>query len=258
MFDYTSMLVQETINDVKRIGNIAKYSTQGFYIAYLIYALIAGAGFWFINAPLLALAVGYLIYDLHSTNHPNKSQNKKVRRLLKRVKQAIKLFPLAVSLYNLCLTLENPNVFALLATAFTLISWLLAFVFDLLTVIIEKRYNLFKEAIQADVDEITKPFKSVGNFFKKAVGQEVSAPTRSKDRVMLDEQVVEYRKTKAEKKEQKQQEQRQARQAKAQEWKGKFRSKFVERQLLQSAKKRKSTNEPQLPAPDPQDEGEDE
>ena len=254
MFDYTSMLVQETINDIKRIGNIAKYSTQGFYIAYLIYALIAGAGFWFINAPLLALAVGYLIYDLHSTNHPNKSKNKKVRRILNRIKQVIKLFPLAVSLYNLCLTLESPNIFALLTTAFTLISWLLAFVFDILTVIIEKRYNLFKEAIQADVDELLKPIKTAGNFIKKLTGKDVDTPQPTKTRAKLDEQVVEYRKTKAEKRQQSKQEKRQQAKDKLQVIANKFRSKSAERKLLQNSKKRKTTSSPQLPAPDDKEE----
>ena len=253
MFDYTSMILQETINDIKKIGHIAKYSTQGFYIVYLIYALIAGTGFWFINAPLLALAIAYLIYDLHNTNHPStkesKLQNKKIKRLYKRIKQVIKIFPLATALYSLCLTFEDPNIFTLLSTAFMLISWLLAFIFDILTVVIEKRYNLFIEAIKADVDEVVKPFKEAGNFLKRVAGKEVAEPILSKERIMMNERIGEFRQKKADKKEEVKQERREKAKAKFQATTDKIRSKFTESKLLLAQKLTKTPTQPQLPEP---------
>ena len=184
MFDYTAMLIHETIKDIKNIGNIAKYSTQGVYIVYLVYALIAGTGFWFINAPLLVLAVAYLIYDLHSTNHKNKQQDKKVRRLFSRIRRALKAFPLCVSLYSLYLTIEEANAFTLITTAFMLISWTLAFIFDILVSIVEKRIELFKVGFNEDLTNIF-PVKSVGNIIKKATGQPVQAPTPTKTQALL-------------------------------------------------------------------------
>ena len=254
MLDYTKMLIDATIKDIKRIRNIANYSSQGFTLVYLVYALIAGTGFWFINAPLLALAIAYLVYDLHNTNHTltkeDKLKNKKVKRLFKRIKQAIKLFPLCVALYNLCLTFENPNIFSLLSTAFMLIAWLITLVFDILTVIFETRLNLFKEAIQADIEEVTKPFREAGNFFKKVTGQEVTTPTISKQRALLDEQVVEYRKEKADKKEEAKQAKKEERKRKSEVFWGNVRSKFTESKLLKGAKNDEQTpTTPQLPEP---------
>lgn len=254
MLDYTSMILQETINDIKKIGHIAKYSSQGFTIAYLIYALIAGTGFWFINAPLLALAIAYLIYDLHSTNHTitkeDKLKNKKVKRLYTRIKQAIKLFPLVVALYNLCLTFENPNVFTLLSTAFMLISWLLAFVFDVLTIIVERRYKYLMEALKADWEELTKPLKEAGNFLKRVTGKEVTAPVLSKERIQMDERIGEFRQKKADKKEEVKQQRREKVKAKFQNATDKMRSKITESKLLKGGKKDEQTPDlAQLPAP---------
>ena len=198
MLDYTSMIIKETIDDIKKIGHIAKYSTQGFYIVYLIYALIAGTGFWFINAPLLALAIAYLIYDLHSTNHKNKSQDKAVKKIYNRIKQALKFFPLCVSLYSLYLTVDTANAFTLITTAFMLIAWLLAFIFDILTSIIEKRIELIKAAWKEDWETMIQPVKSVGNIIKKVAGQPVTTPAPTKTQIKL-QQMLEKHKARKEK-----------------------------------------------------------
>lgn len=197
MFDYTIMLFHETIKDIKNIGNIAKYSTQGVYIIYLIYSLISGTGFWFINAPLLALAVAYLIYDLHSTNHKNKKQDKKVKKLYNRLKQALKLFPLCVSLYSLYLTIEQANAFTLITTAFMLISWLLSFIFDILVTVIEKRMDLFKAAVKEDLNSFTQPVKTVGDTIKKAVGLPVQTQPLTKVQELLQKKLEKHRTAKA-------------------------------------------------------------
>ena len=254
MLDYTSMIIKETIDDIKRIGCIAKYSSQGFTIAYLIYTLITGTGFWFINVPLLALAVAYLIYDLHSTNHTltkeDKLKNRKVKRLYDRIKRAIKFFPLCVALYNLCLTFENPNIFSLLSTAFMLISWLLACVFDLLTLIVERRYKYLMEALKADWDEATKPLREAGNFFKKVAGQEVVAPVLSKERIQMDKRIDAFRQEKADKREEAKQAKKEERKRKSEVFWGNVRSKFTESKLLKAEKNDEQTpTTPQLPEP---------
>ncbi|MBR2341622.1 MAG: hypothetical protein IKA72_04370 [Clostridia bacterium] len=244
MFDYTKMILEKTIKDVKAVAYVSNIATQAMYIIYLVYALIAQTGFWYVNALLLALSTAYFLYFLHSSNHEAKNKNlsKKIRKLYARIKQAVKFFPLAVALYSLCLTVENVNPFTLISTAFMLITWLLQLIFDVLGAIIGNRIELFKEAIEADVNEIAKPVKSVGNFFKQVTGQEVQAPKApSKNRVWLDEQMKGYRETKAEEKRIKQEEKREQRKQAIQEKKRKF---------LQGAKRALGgNNQKSLPEP---------
>ena len=247
MFDYTKMVLEKTVKDIKSVAYISNIATQTMYLIYLTYALIAGTGFWYINALLLALSAAYFIYFLHSSNHEskNKQLDKKLKKLYARIKQAIKLFPLAVALYSLFLTIENVNPFTLISTAFMLITWLLQLIFDVLGTIIGNRLALFAEAIEADVDEFKKPVKSVENFFKRVSGKEIEEKAPSKNRVWLDEQITDYREAKAEKKRREQEEKRQQKQDAFEQRKRKF---------LQSAKRALNHDEAKrLPAPKNED-----
>ena len=239
MFDYTQMIFEKTVKDVKAVAYVSNISTQVIYLVYLLYALIFQTGFWYVNAILFTLSLAYFIYFLHSSNHEkkNKRLDKKVRKFYTRIKQAIKLFPLSVALYSLCLTVENINPFTLIATAFMLISWLLQLIFDVLGTIIGNRIELFKEAFEADVDEISKPMKSVGNFFKRATGQEVDEKQPSKNRIWLDSQITDYRVAKAEKKRHEQEEKRQQRKDSFEETKRKFFTQTLEKTILKGAKR---------------------
>ncbi len=244
MFDYTKMVFEKTVKDIKSVAYFSNIASQITSLIYLLYALIAQTGLWYVNALLLALSSAYFIYFLHSSNHESKEShpNKKVKKFFIRAKQVVKFFPLAVALYNLCLTVENVNIFTLLSTAFMLISWLLQIVFDVLATIIGKRFELFKAAIEADIEEAKKPIKSVGNFFKRATGQEVQSPQApSKNRIWLDEQIVGYREAKAEKKRLEKEEKRQRRKAALKS--GKRKPSKDENQILE-ANEQKS-----LPAP---------
>ena len=108
------------------------------------------------------------------------------------------------------------------------------------------------EAIKADTDELLKPVKDAGNFFKRVTGKEVTAPILSKERIMMDERIGSFREKKAEKKEQVKQEKKEQSKQKRKAFFGKIRSKSLERKLLQGAKKYTQTDETtdvkQLPA----------
>ena len=225
MFDYTKMMFEKTVKDVKTVAYVSNISTQVIYLVYLAYALITGAGFWFVNAVLLGLSLAYFLYFLHSSNHEQKDKRleKKIRKLYVRIRQAIKLFPLGVALYSLYLTAGNVNVFTLISTAFMLIAWVLQFIFDILGTIIGNRIDLFKEAFDADIDEFKKPVKTVENFFKRVAGQDVDTGNEpSKNRVWLDNQVEIYREEKAEKKQREHEEKAQQRRDEFERTKRKF------------------------------------
>ncbi len=214
MFDYTKMIFEKTVKDVKRVAYVSNIATQVIYLVYLVYALFAGTGIWYVNAVLLSLSTAYFIYFLHASNHEHKDKqlDRKVKKLYNRIRQAVNLFPLVIALYTLYLSIENVNIFTLISTVFMLISSVLRLIFDILGTIIGNRIDLFKEAFDADIDEFKKPVKTVENFFKRVSGQEVEPhKPPSKNRVWLDEQVVDYREAKAEQKQREKEEKAQQR-----------------------------------------------
>ena len=64
MLDYTKMAIKQTITDLKRTDYIRNVATQIIYIIYLIYTLIAGAGYLAANIVLLVLSVSYTVFFL--------------------------------------------------------------------------------------------------------------------------------------------------------------------------------------------------
>jgi hypothetical protein len=86
MFDYTKMMVDQTITDVKRVFHGYKISAQVIYIAYLVYALIAQTGIWYANLALLILSVGYSAFFMATTDYGKTPDGK---QLAKNVKTGI-------------------------------------------------------------------------------------------------------------------------------------------------------------------------
>ena len=121
------------------------------------------------------------------------SSKKVVATVFKNAKRIIKLYTLGIAVYGVFTTVSTElNPLSLLLCCFMIVGWVLSLVFDVAIKIIESRFGLVGEAIQADVDNLLKPARSVGNFFKKMTGQEVE-PERepTKNILMLDKKIEE-------------------------------------------------------------------
>ena len=84
----------------------------------------------------------------------------------------MKLYSVVVMVV-ICITAKQFDPITLLTVAFSIIGIAAQIILDVLTIIIEKRIALFKEAIQNDIDVIKQPITGTGNFFKKMLGKEV-------------------------------------------------------------------------------------
>ncbi len=216
MFDYTKTAVAKVVSDFKKLDYIRNIATQILYIAYLLYALIAGAGLMLANGILLFLSVAYFIFFLLvTTGKTNKSKAKTrkiVHRVFTRCKQLIKLFTLGVMIYGIYATTTHITPLSVVLSAFLIVGWVLQIVFEVVLRFFVNRANFLLEGLEADIETITKPAKTVGNFFKKMTGKEIEPEKeRSKTRIWLDNKVAENR---AEKKELKAQTKRDKKQAK--------------------------------------------
>ena len=192
MLDYTKAAIKQTADDFKKVDYIRNVATQVLYIAYLIYALIAPTGYLAANIPLLVLSVGYFIFFLIATHKRTEKKLKKiVKTVFTRCKQAINFFTLGVTVYGIWLTAEQVTPFSLILCSLMIVGWVLQIVFEIIIKFFSKRVNLIIEGLEADYENMTKPVRSVGNFFKKVTGKEIEEKEPTKARVFLDKKVEE-------------------------------------------------------------------
>lgn len=206
MLDYTKAALKQTFADLKKAAWWIKLSTQAIYIVYLIYALCVQTGVLAANITLLAISLAYLAFFLHATALGKLPDGKPMQKTVKTVytvtKRVITLFTLGVAVYALFATSKHLTVVSLLFTALMIVGWVLGVAFDLIIKVVFDRVQLLTEALEADIEQVTKPVRAVGNFFKKVTGKEVEPQKEpTKNRVFLDKKVAENKAEEKRKKE---------------------------------------------------------
>ncbi len=200
MFDYTKTAVNKIWTDFKKFFYICNIVTQIVYLTYLAYALIAQTGNPWVNGILLALSLAYFVFFLVMTTGEKTKEKKRGKkigdRIFKYLKQLIALYNLAVivygfyGVYTASSHVTIASLIQLVQIVFMTIGWVLGLVFNVVELIVESRVHFLLEGLEADYQELTKPVKTVGNFFKKVTGQEIEPEKeKSKSRLWLDEKV---------------------------------------------------------------------
>ena len=176
MFDYTRGLFKQTVYDVKKLAVITGFLVQIFQIIYLIYALIAQTGIMIANAVLLFFTVAYFAFSLY-LHFKDLKYEEKIKRLIKTVygwgKRIIKFFTLFISVYGFIAIANEPTTvkitFSLILLIFMVIAWIVEILLWFLVRMIEKRGDLFIDALKLDVE----PLYKANNFIQKIRGLEV-------------------------------------------------------------------------------------
>ena len=221
MLDYTKTAIRKTIDDYKRVDYVRNIATQLLYILYLAYAVFenvsarAQIGIFWVNATLFCLSVCYFVFFMIMTGgkplEPPKRTQKFVGVLFKRSKQLLKLFTLGVMVYGVYATTKTLTPIGVVLSALMIVGWVLQIIFEVLIRIFINRAQLIIEGLEADYENLVKPAKAVGNFFKKMAGKEVEPQKeKSKTRLWLDKKVEENRVEKIEEKKRKKIAQKQA------------------------------------------------
>lgn len=203
MLDYTKTAIRQTVDDFKKIDFIRNIATQAIYIVYLIYAICVQTGVLIANIILLTLACAYFVFFLYMKTRGVKKQLKRmVRDIYKWCRRLIKLFTLGVMIYGLSLTASHFTPLSLVLAALMIVGWVLQLVFEVVFKFFLGRAQFILEGMEADYEKLTKPVKTVGNFFKKLTGKEVEeekAP--SKNRLLLDKKIAQEKAKKTQEKE---------------------------------------------------------
>ena len=193
MLDYTKAAIKQIAQDFKKVDLVRNVLTQLLYIFYLGYAIFARSGIFTVNLILFVLSVGYFAFFIWATGQEN--SNKKMQKVVKlvytRCKQLVKLFTLGVMLYGVWIAAENVTPLGMILSALMIVGWVLQIVFEIIIKFFSKRINLLIEGLEADYEGMTKPARSVGNFFKKVAGKEVQEKEVSEARLFLEQKVSE-------------------------------------------------------------------
>ena len=174
MLDYTRGVFSKTIDDLKRLTFLFSLALQIFQIGYLIYALCVGAGIQIANIILLAVSALYFIFILYTHRCTIAKETEKLLKGIYRwSKRFIKLFTLGVSVYGLVITASEPvtvhSLISIVLLLFMVIAWILDVLFSLVIIIVERRKDLFFDALKMDLEPVLK----AKNFVDKIRGREV-------------------------------------------------------------------------------------
>ena len=204
MFTYTKVAVDKIKQDFKRFIFIWNILTQVAYILYLIYALVKYAilentSSLVVNIVLLIVALLYFVVFIialvDSRNQGKKRVKKVAKKIFTRTKQLIKLFNIGVMLYGGYYTANQVTVLSVILSAFMIVGFVLQVIFEVIYHFVVKQLDFIATAVKTDFEEMKKPVKEVGNFFKKIAGQTVEEQReeKSKNRLWLDENVEKFK-----------------------------------------------------------------
>ena len=238
MLDYTKMAIRQTIADLKRVDYIRNVATQIVYIVYLIYNLAAGAGYLALNIVLLVLAAAYFVFFLTVTSLGKTPEGKTLKKTGTAVyvwcRRLIKLFTLGLTVYGICTAVGHVSALSVILAALMIVGWCLQIIFEVLIKILTNRVNFILEGLEADLDNMLRPVRSVGNFFKKIAGKEVTP---------VEAYRAEQKRKKAEEKIRREVARTAAKQSEKERLKREKRSVRIENKLLKAAKKREKEDE---------------
>ena len=173
MLKYTRAALWKMLLDFKRIAHVISIVLYSVSVLYPIYAIIAGNGYLAANIALAAIALMYLIFYLITYNknsREEKNKKSKVKQVYKWSKRGISLLTLGITVYSIYFTAQDMKFHTLLITAFMVVFWVVDASAALITIFIENRIDLFSSAIAMDFEGAAR----VGNFFKRAIGDEVT------------------------------------------------------------------------------------
>lgn len=193
MLDYTKAALKQITEDFKKVDLVRNVLTQILYIFYLGYAIFIKSGNFTVNLILFVLSVGYFAFFIWATGQEqtHRKMQKVVFTIYVRCKQLIKLFTLGVMLYGVWIATEQVTPLGVILSALMIVGWVLQIVFEILIKFFSKRANLLIEGLEADYENMTKPARKVGNFFKKVSGKEIEEKEPTKARLFLEQKVEE-------------------------------------------------------------------
>jgi hypothetical protein len=193
MLEYTKTVLNQTIDDIKKLGTVINFSTQSIYIAYLIYAISAPVGILYVNTPLLVVSLAYLVFSIVMERKKQKKTDGKIKSKVKdayKIAKSVILLPVLINAIITLITLKNDNVtFSLLFTILMIFSYVMTILITVITKIVEHRFAMFMVAIKADFEPIANAYNNIRKFKGERVAEPEEDKAEQKIRADLDTKV---------------------------------------------------------------------
>lgn len=164
MFIHSRAIGTKILNDFKKFTFIFSLATQCFYLFYLVYALAVSAGNLAANVILLVLSALYLAFYIASKAHPeilNNLSQRKTRHAYVISKLTVRAFTLALTLYGIHIAASHVSTLSVILAALTVMGWTLGVLFELVTFVFEKYFDLMMTAVKADVQPIVNVYNKI-------------------------------------------------------------------------------------------------
>lgn len=194
MFKYTITFFEELIEALRRLVRIIDVSWKVIYVAYLTYAIVANAGSRLTNSLILTASIAYFIFDaVMKSKNTKAKETRQARRVGKHTYKitmiVISLFNVASLIYAAFLTGAFESAVAIIPVVVSILGFAISLIFEIITIYVEKKIDLLKESLKADVDELLKPVHAVGDFVKGIAGkhEEKTEAPKSRDFQRLEE-----------------------------------------------------------------------
>ena len=201
MFEYTKLVFNQTVNDIKKISTIANFVTQCIYILYLVYAIFAFDKVRGINIALLILSFAYLVFTVvlrvREISKADENIEKRVKKGYRIAKHIIQI-PVLITAVITLISLENDHItFPILFTVLMIIGYIVSVLASIITNIVESRAKRFIVAIEADIEPVMNIINTVKKFNGEKVEEPENSKSRAKIRTELDSKIGEIRKERA-------------------------------------------------------------
>ncbi len=249
MFKYTIAAIKKTVDDIKFLGRLFEFILAFFQIPFAIYNIVTQSGILLVNIALLVISTAYFIVYLLAGNITSPTREKsekkkwsnikaKAKKITRWVKRPVQIYSFAIIIYGLTIPATTIKPLSLILLFLQLILFVLSFLIDLITIIIDKRATLFKEAFEADLNEIKEPGRLVGNVVKSFFGKETTPkPESNKTEQILNKYIEQEKEKQEQAKLAKKQKQEQDRLAKKQKQAQDKEAKRLEKEQLKKQRK---------------------
>ena len=175
MLIYTRATLDKIVTDVKMFSRFFSIATLAFSIGYMIYAMASGVGVLWVNICLTVISVAYMVIYIMFAEKKDRT-SKEVRRYsahaFKCTKIVLKAYTVGLTIYGIYIAAEKADAIAIILALINLCVWGLQVMLELVSLVVERYKELLIASIQADVEQITKPVKTVIDTVKVFTGHE--------------------------------------------------------------------------------------
>lgn len=196
MLKYTLASTNKIKDEIRLMVHIINIVTSAFMIVYLALISIFEIGYLIPNVILLALTlVDFLTYLLtyRTTCKKKKSVKSVITHVYRISKILLNAISLAIIIYTICFDPLSVNSILLVVVPLMIILWIMQLVFEVLSLYVRSRVDLFVDGIQMDFEAVIRPINKVRNAVLGAIGEDEESddPVSEHNRAILEEQARE-------------------------------------------------------------------